>query len=91
MVEYLGTSRRRSIDGVRSFWVRLYLLLSGGPSLTSHSMIWAAVVVGKGGDFEVTEGKTVGLFVGLLVVHGILVRRTPASKPLHSPHLVITT
>lgn len=37
-------------------------------------MIWAAVVVGKGGDYEVTQGKTVGLFVGLLVVHGILVR-----------------
>lgn len=36
-------------------------------------MIWAAVVVGKGGDYEVTQGKTVGLFVGLLVVHGILV------------------
>lgn len=42
--------------------------------LLMDSMIWAAVVVGKGGDFEVTQGKTVGLFVGLLVVHGILVR-----------------
>ena len=56
-------------------------------------MIWAAVVVGKDGDFVITQvrvhyerdssvmmkfimlqGKTVGLFAGLLVLHGILVR-----------------
>ena len=57
------------------------------------NMIWAAVVVGKDGDFVITQvrvhyerdllvmvkfimlqGKTVGLFAGLLVLHGILVR-----------------
>ncbi|KAI0772450.1 APC amino acid permease [Trametes elegans] len=36
------------------------------------NMIWAAVVVGKNGAFEVTAGKSVGLFAGLLVIHGIL-------------------
>ncbi|KAI0369290.1 APC amino acid permease [Pilatotrama ljubarskyi] len=36
------------------------------------NMIWAAVVVGKDGDFTVTPGKTVGLFAGLLILHGIL-------------------
>ncbi|KAF9468265.1 APC amino acid permease [Collybia nuda] len=36
------------------------------------NMIWAAVVVGKGDDFVVTQGMTVGLFAGLLMFHGIL-------------------
>ncbi|KAG6861811.1 hypothetical protein C0995_011692 [Termitomyces sp. Mi166 len=36
------------------------------------NMIWAAVVVGKGGNYEVTQGKVVGLFAALLVLHGIL-------------------
>jgi len=35
-------------------------------------MIWAAVVIGKDGNFEVTQAKTVWLFVILLVVHGSL-------------------
>jgi hypothetical protein len=38
------------------------------------SMIWAAVVVAKDGNYEVTPGKVVGLFSGLLILHGILVR-----------------
>jgi hypothetical protein len=38
------------------------------------NMIWAAVVVAKDGNYEVTSGKVVGLFVVLLVFHGILVR-----------------
>jgi hypothetical protein len=36
-------------------------------------MIWAAVVVAKNGNYEVTSGKVVGLFVGLLFFHGTLV------------------
>ncbi|KAJ8074764.1 polyamine transporter tpo5 [Marasmius tenuissimus] len=36
------------------------------------NMIWAAVVVGKDGDYEITTGKVVGLFAALLVLHGIL-------------------
>ncbi|KXN85922.1 hypothetical protein AN958_10683 [Leucoagaricus sp. SymC.cos] len=36
------------------------------------SMIWAAVSIGRGPDFELTQGKVVGLFAGLIVFHGIL-------------------
>ncbi|PPQ77882.1 hypothetical protein CVT25_015369 [Psilocybe cyanescens] len=36
------------------------------------NMILAAVSVGRNGNFEITQGKTVGLFAGLLVVHGLL-------------------
>ena len=32
------------------------------------SRIWAAVVVGKDGNYTVTSGKIVGLFVGLLII-----------------------
>jgi amino acid transporter len=35
-------------------------------------MIWAAVVVAKDGNYVVTQGKVVGLFAGLLVLHGLL-------------------
>ena len=37
-------------------------------------MIWAAVVIAKDGNYEVTSGKVVSLFVGLLAFHGTLVR-----------------
>ncbi|KAI8990399.1 APC amino acid permease [Trametes punicea] len=36
------------------------------------NMIWSAVVIGKDGNFTVTPGKSVGLFAGLLILHGIL-------------------
>ncbi|GJE92871.1 amino acid permease [Phanerochaete sordida] len=36
------------------------------------NMIWAAVVIAKDGDYEVTAGKIVGLCTGLLIVHGLL-------------------
>ncbi|KAF8901008.1 APC amino acid permease [Gymnopilus junonius] len=36
------------------------------------NMILAAVTIGKDGDFEITAGKTVGLFTGLLIIHGLL-------------------
>ncbi|KAH9008601.1 APC amino acid permease [Lactarius deliciosus] len=35
-------------------------------------MIWAAVVVAKDGDYEVTSGKIVGLFTALLIFNGVL-------------------
>jgi hypothetical protein len=48
------------------------------------SMIWAAVVVAKDGNYEVTSGKIVGLFAGLLIIHGILVRlRTSEIDCMH--------
>lgn len=36
------------------------------------NMIWSAVVVAKDGRYIITQGKVVGLFVALLVLHGIL-------------------
>lgn len=35
-------------------------------------MIWAAVVVSKDGDYVYSQGMQVGLFVGLLAIHGLL-------------------
>jgi hypothetical protein len=72
-------------------------------------MIWAAVVAAKvsccthfeyhrlmydqDGDFEVTPGHTVGLFAGLLLLHGLLVSRCSGvnvcyiltSSPIRTP------
>jgi hypothetical protein len=54
------------------------------------SMIWAAVVVAKDGNYEVTSGKVVGLFAGLLIFHGILVRlRMSASWDNMCYHMVL--
>ncbi|KAL1757075.1 amino acid permease-domain-containing protein [Schizophyllum commune] len=36
------------------------------------NMIWAAVSVGKGGNYTASSGQVVGLFAGLLALHGIL-------------------
>jgi hypothetical protein len=49
------------------------------------NMIWAAVVVGKDGNYEITSGKTVGLFVVLLIIHGILVRPVRAIQLVKHP------
>jgi len=35
-------------------------------------MIWAAVSISKDGLFEVTQGMTVGLMIGILVIIGIV-------------------
>ncbi|KDR78351.1 hypothetical protein GALMADRAFT_245494 [Galerina marginata CBS 339.88] len=36
------------------------------------NMILGAITIGKNGNYEITAGKTVGLFAGLLVLHGLL-------------------
>ncbi|TRM60043.1 amino acid/polyamine transporter I [Schizophyllum amplum] len=36
------------------------------------NMIWAAVSVGKDGNYTASSGQVVGLFAGLLALHGIL-------------------
>ncbi|KAI0651168.1 APC amino acid permease [Trametes meyenii] len=70
----LVPKRHRPIVG----WVVGWLNILGqilGLSSTEFglaNMIWAAVVVGKDGNYTVTSGHTVGLFAGLLVLHGIL-------------------
>ncbi|KAL7278701.1 hypothetical protein ACG7TL_007703 [Trametes sanguinea] len=70
----LVPKKHRAIVG----WVVGWLNILGqilGLSSTEFglaNMIWSAVVVGKDGDFVITAGKSVGLFAGLLVLHGIL-------------------
>jgi hypothetical protein len=49
------------------------------------SMIWAAVVVAKDGNYEISSGKTVGLFVVLLIIHGTLVRPVRAIQLVKHP------
>ncbi|TFK82831.1 APC amino acid permease [Polyporus arcularius HHB13444] len=66
--------KQRAIVG----WVVGWLNILGqivGLSSTEFglaNMIWAAVVVGRGDSYQVTPGKSVGLFAGLLILHGIL-------------------
>jgi hypothetical protein len=48
-------------------------------------MIWAAVVVAKDGNYKITSGKIVGLFVVLLIIHGILVRTIRAIQLVIQP------
>ncbi|KAI0327342.1 APC amino acid permease [Cubamyces sp. BRFM 1775] len=70
----LVPKRHRPIVG----WVVGWLNILGqilGLSSTEFglaNMIWSAVVVGKDGNFTITPGKSVGLFAGLLMLHGIL-------------------
>ncbi|THH06582.1 hypothetical protein EW145_g3989 [Phellinidium pouzarii] len=65
---------RRAIVGWVVGWLNILGQVAGLSSTEFGlaNMIWAAVVIGKDGDFVITQGKTVGLFAGLLVLHGIL-------------------
>ncbi|KAF8172767.1 APC amino acid permease [Mycena galopus ATCC 62051] len=64
----------RAIVGWVVGWLNILGQIAGVSSTEFglSGMILAAVVIGKDGDFEVTSGKVVGLFAGLLMVHGIL-------------------
>ncbi|KAJ7855017.1 amino acid permease [Mycena olivaceomarginata] len=64
----------RAIVGWVVGWLNILGQIAGVSSTEFglSGMILAAVTVGKDGDFVVTPGKTVGLFAGLLVVHGLL-------------------
>ncbi|KAH9920860.1 APC amino acid permease [Epithele typhae] len=66
--------KHRAIVGWVVGWLNILGQIAGLSSTEFGlaGMIWAAVVVGKDGDFTVTPGKTVGLFAGLLVLHGLL-------------------
>ena len=67
-------------------WVVGWLNILGqvaGMSSTEYGlseMIWAAVVIAKDGKYEITSGKIVGLFVVLLIIHGVLVRTVKLVK-----------
>ncbi|KAH7096164.1 APC amino acid permease [Auriculariales sp. MPI-PUGE-AT-0066] len=65
---------QRALTGYIIGWLNILGQIAGISS-TEYGlslMIWAAVSVGTGGSVVVTQGKIVGLFAGLLVVHGLL-------------------
>ncbi|KAH8112046.1 APC amino acid permease [Phellopilus nigrolimitatus] len=66
--------KRRAVVGWVVGWLNILGQVAGLSSTEFGlaNMIWAAVVIGKDGDFVITQGKTVGLFAGLLILHGIL-------------------
>jgi amino acid transporter len=70
----LVPKKHRPIVGWFVGWLTI-LGYAAGISSTEYglsSMIWAAVVVAKDGNYEISSGKTVGLFVVLLIIHGTL-------------------
>ncbi|KAF9034498.1 APC amino acid permease [Hymenopellis radicata] len=71
---YLTPTKYRARVGWLVGWLNILGQIAGISSTEFglSNMIWAAVVVGKDGDYEITQGKVVGLFAGLLVVHGLL-------------------
>ncbi|KAI9455295.1 APC amino acid permease [Russula earlei] len=70
----LVPKRHRPIVGWVVGWLNILGQVAGLSSTEFglSSMIWAAVVVAKDGNYAVTPGKVVGLFAALLVLHGIL-------------------
>jgi amino acid permease (GABA permease) len=70
----LVPKKHRPIVGWLVGWLNI-LGQVAGMSSTEYGlseMIWAAVVVAKDGNYKITSGKIVGLFVVLLIIHGIL-------------------
>jgi amino acid transporter len=66
--------RHRPIVGWLVGWLNTLGQIAGISSTEYglSNMIWAAVVVAKDGNYEVTSAKIVGLFAALLIIHGIL-------------------
>ncbi|KAF8512942.1 APC amino acid permease [Hysterangium stoloniferum] len=65
--------KHRAIVGWIVGWLNILGQVAGVSSTEFglSNMIWAAVAIARPG-FEVTSGKVVGLFAGLLIVHGLL-------------------
>ncbi|KAL9710756.1 polyamine transporter tpo5 [Leucoagaricus gongylophorus] len=70
----LTPRRHRAKIGWLVGWLNILGQIAGVSSTEFglSNMIWAAVSIGQGTEFQVTSGKIVGLFVGLMVFHGIL-------------------
>ncbi|KAF8260282.1 APC amino acid permease [Lactarius quietus] len=66
--------RHRPIVGWLVGWLNILGQVAGISSAEYglSNMIWAAVVVAKDGNYEITSGKIVGLHAVLLVTNGIL-------------------
>ncbi|KAF9784694.1 APC amino acid permease [Thelephora terrestris] len=65
---------RRPIVGWVVGWLNILGQVAGVSSTEFGlaNMIWAAVSIAKDGNFNISTGKTVGLFSGLMVLHGLL-------------------
>ncbi|KAI0092325.1 amino acid permease [Irpex rosettiformis] len=70
----LCPKKHRAIVGWVVGWLNILGQVAGASSTEFGlaNMIWAAVVVAKDGNYTLTAGKTVGIFIGLLVFHGLL-------------------
>ncbi|KAJ7057055.1 APC amino acid permease [Mycena amicta] len=79
----LTPRKYRAIVGWVVGWLNILGQIAGVSSTEFglSGMILAAAVIGKDGDFVVTQGKVVGLFAGLLVVHGLLVPALNLLRP----------
>ncbi|KAF8331863.1 APC amino acid permease [Cantharellus anzutake] len=66
--------KHRALVGWIVGWLNMLGQVAGVSSTEFglSQMIWAAVVVAKDGNYTVTPGKIVSLFVALLILHGIL-------------------
>jgi len=71
---YLTPKKHRAKVGWLVGWLNMLGQIAGVSSTEFglSSMIWAAVYIGKDGQVTITQGKVVGLFVGLLIFHGLL-------------------
>ncbi|KAF7759611.1 hypothetical protein Agabi119p4_11306 [Agaricus bisporus var. burnettii] len=71
---HLTPKRYRARVGWLVGWLNILGQIAGCSSTEFGlaNMIWAAVGIGKGPEFALTSGKTVGLFAGMMVLHGIL-------------------
>ncbi|KAF7329814.1 APC amino acid permease [Mycena kentingensis (nom. inval.)] len=70
----LTPRKYRAIVGWIVGWLNILGQIAGVSSTEFglSGMILGAVVVGRDGNFEVTQPKVVGLFIGLLAIHGLL-------------------
>jgi len=69
----LVPKKRRAIVGWVVGWMNILGQIVGLSSTEFGlaNMIWAAVVIARP-EVEITQAKVVGLFIGLLIVHGLL-------------------
>ncbi|KAH8922939.1 amino acid transporter [Atractiella rhizophila] len=71
---YVVPKRYRASVGWLVGWLNLLGQVAGVASTEFglSRMIWAAIVIYNDGNYEVTSGKIVGLYVALLVLHGLI-------------------
>ncbi|KAI9607004.1 hypothetical protein KEM48_001661 [Puccinia striiformis f. sp. tritici PST-130] len=71
---YLVPRRYRPFVGFTVGWLNILGQIAGVASteFALSEMIWAAYTLMRDDDFQVSKSQTVGLYVGLLVIHGLL-------------------